>query len=1021
MWRKQSKQITSKGSLSQKAKTLSDLHSRRTEHQGQFFSPDWISKGIFRYLDTNIEQPVADKLNIIDNSIGTGALLECATPDKHRIFGNDIDGECIDALSQDLLSAGFEFELQHAGIEAMRIKNMDVAIINPPFGLTLKHPSLEPFECCSYGIYGPMTHALSHIYCLEQALDCARLVFAVLPQSMLLWVKNNQRTHAILHLPRQCFKDENANVSTFIAVFKSTKRSAKTPIIETEVNEDLSRWPPLNMAYKERANHYRFAVKDVDVKQPSITLPVIHDNRVFVHHHNRRIVLKFNCGLTQAIAENHILVDNAQAPSEGRSPYTLPYQGSGKLLLDTYLLQDEPHQALEGFYLELQELGLEVVVSPSVIGFFKKLVKRHKRQIIPFKHTIQVKANRSVVATCKKMRLIDNQRPALGAFKRNNEYTLFCTNNQWETIVGGTTVTLSSKLVTDVFGADVVIYQQTGSDEYQWQVKHEGIALEMPECYEDAKQRLKNANVDFLWPCQFDSVAELLTKPYGAIAGWEMGCGKSRAAVALALANSGKALITVEAGLVDEMIEEIKGLGLLNDTFQLIEREADLFTLKRINIISYNRLRQDDLLFAKRLRNRISTLVCDEATVLSASKTLQSRAIKCVNAIRRYALSGTPIRSYPRNVLPMVGAITGDGIAHQPYGLNGKHYLNHNLKHSASQCPSGIQQFTEDFVILEWSVNEFKDDLEKGAKREIPQIKDVARFRDWIQGNVQRRLRDEPDFAPYASCPAPTFKDEFVPWDDEHFHHHLGAFVEFNRWFESYKKTLDLSGKQLNLFQILAKLRGVDDAANRPHVSCIGSGSYYSPVTSKQRRTIEIVKEFTENASKTIVFGNSPDVMRRLCNKANSEGIENAYVYIGENTPKERAKIIKQFRQCRGGVMFISYGCGDKGLNLPQVKNIILYDRSYSAETENQAIARTQRPQQTDSVNVIRLMLEGSIDVYKGQMVDFKASAACAGLDYGEQMEGEFYHIEHYINDFVQSCTGQSAYELIAARRKSAA
>lgn len=529
---------------------------------------------------------------------------------------------------------------------------------------------------------------------------------------------------------------------------------------------------------------------------------------------------------------------------------------------------------------------------------------------------------------------------------------------------------------------------------------------------------MKNAGVDFLWPCQVDAVAELLAKPYGCVAGHQQGCGKSRQAMALALASSGHALVVVSAGLIDEMQLEVAKLGFSENVFQTIGNEWDGKTRKKINLISYTRLRQDGARFAKKLRRRISTLICDEATVLSSSKSKQSKAIKHIAARRVYALSGTPIRSYPRNVLPMVSAVVGNGVAHQPYGMEGKPYLHKNLIKHAHHSVTGIHQFTDDFVCLEWSVNQFKDSLEEGAKREIPRINNVPLFQSWLRGNLQRRLRDEPTFAPYASCPAPIKSVESIAWDEAHFYHHLKAFVEFQRWFEQYKKTLDITGQKANLFAILAKLRGVDDATNRPSYSDIGANCYYHPMTSKQRRCIEMVKERQEKGIKTIVFGNSPDVMKRLHAQALKKGVTNSFVYIGDNPPKARAKIIKAFRECEAGVMFISYGCGEKGLNLPQVKSILMYDRSYSYETEDQAIARTQRPEQTDHVDVVYLELAGSIDSYKKQMVEFKAGASAAGLDYGENVETEFFHIEHFINEFVQQWTGKTAYQFVEEYKK---
>lgn len=1017
MFRHLSSAIQSKGSQAPKAHSMGELASRRDMHLGQFFSPLWVVRGLYTHYLSQLEaQALGQSLSIFDNAMGSGNLFHFAKPDKYSLYGCDIDEKCIDAITEDAKQAGFDFEFLSEGMESIRADNMDIGIINPPFGLTLKHPDLIPFSHNTHGIFGPFTHALSHEYSLSQALDSCRVVIAILPASMRDFVYEQERLIACLTLPRNTFFHENANVSTFVGIFGATNRTKNTPIITGDIKQNEC-WPFVPLVYKSRRGIARLSSKDVDISTPSITLPVTHNNKVELHHHHRKIVMKFHCGLTQAKVMNHLLVKRSAEPTAGRRPKGLEYKGSGRLLLDVYLLQDDPEKAFSELLNDIYEFGGLPKVSPTLMGYFKKLIKRHQRQVVPNSHVIQMPDDGDLSVTCRKMRLVDIKNPSLGLFKKGQTYQATQQGNYFcVEIAPDKHVNISREVFVSVFGADAV--QGNTQNDMKWSTVHEGLTASHKHVIQNMKANMKNAGVDFLWPCQTDAVAELLAKPYGCIAGHQQGCGKSRQAMALALSLSGKALVTVAAGLIDEMQLEVEQLGFSDDIFQTIGNDWDGKTLKKINLISYTRLRQHDAYFAKKLRHRISTLICDEATVLSSSSSLQTKAIKQVAGRRVYGLSGTPIRNYPRNVLPMVSAVMGSGVAHQVYGMEGKPYLHKNLINHAHHSVTGIHQFTDDFVCVEWSVNTFKDSLEEGAKREIPRINNVPIFRSWLQGNLQRRLRDEPAFAPYASCPSPRKSVEAIEWDEAHFYHHLKAFVEFQRWFEQYKKTLDITGQKANLFAILAKLRGVDDATNRPSHSDIGANCYYHPLTSKQRRCIEMVKVRQATGIKTIVFGNSPDVMKRLHAQALQQGFTKSFVYIGESPPKERAGIIKAFRACEGGVMFISYGCGDKGLNLPQVKSILMYDRSYSHETEDQAIARTQRPQQTDHVEVVYLELAGSIDSYKKQMVEFKAGASAAGLDYGENQEGAFYHIEHFINEFVEQWTGKTAYQFVVEYKK---
>lgn len=122
-----------------------------------------MTEGLWGYINQLTAQvPEGEKLNIMDNATGAGALFHFARPEKHALFGNDVDARCIDALVEDCGEAGFDFQLEHAGMESINASNMDVAVINPPFGLTLKHPDMTPYDCCTHGTFGPATHALSH-------------------------------------------------------------------------------------------------------------------------------------------------------------------------------------------------------------------------------------------------------------------------------------------------------------------------------------------------------------------------------------------------------------------------------------------------------------------------------------------------------------------------------------------------------------------------------------------------------------------------------------------------------------------------------------------------------------------------------------------------------------------------------------------------------------------------------------------------------------------------------------------
>jgi hypothetical protein len=145
----------------------------------------------------------------------------------------------------------------------------------------------------------------------------------------------------------------------------------------------------------------------------------------------------------------------------------------------------------------------------------------------------------------------------------------------------------------------------------------------------------------------------------GAVAAWDMGLGKARLAAGIVLLSGARhGLVVVEPHLIPEMKRELEGVPIDPGTWQFINGPEDMKNLRTINIISYNRLRapvdpgeSKRITYSRRLRHRIGVLVADEGHLLRNQDTLQSKALSGVGARRRYILTGTPIGSYPRDLL----------------------------------------------------------------------------------------------------------------------------------------------------------------------------------------------------------------------------------------------------------------------------------------------------------------------------------------------------------------------------------
>ncbi len=1012
-WLERTSQRQSKGQRARKATSLGDLHRRRAETQAQFWTPSWVASGIWASLAPAMQKVPENRLiKVLDPAVGSGRLFTPAPLDRCSFYGLDIDQDCIQALSEETRGSEASYEFAVGAMEDLTARNFDICVMNPPFGLHLAGPNMRPYACTSFGPFGPNTAATSHEYALMLALDAAQLVAAVMPSSADGHCRSEERLAAVYRLPRNTFKAEGANVATSVYVFGPPGFSG--PVEEFSVCPG-EEWPAPAVAFKQGAGDRRvvFRLNGIDFSEPTISTPVTGDPTVRIDHHNRRIVLNFHCGLTEAKVLNALLREDVPREGRHRYPKEIRYRGDGHFYLDTYLLQEDPDAALNAFIEQIRQQGGAPAVSPTFTGYWSKLKKRHHRAMEPFRHWVKMDQGDSLVLEATRSTLLEPGNPRSPAIRRGTQLKAVPLGGEYIVEYEGHTVQqrrdVLEKRFTFIGGSEL-------ARDKEWRLVHPGLEAKFPEIAKAYRAQIAKLGIDqWLWPYQIDSLVELLMKPCGSVAGWQQGTGKARLAIALGLV-SGKALLCVEPGLLPEMRRELIKLQIDPSLYQVIEGVDDTRVLKRLNLVSYHRLRSvddRDRMLAAGLRRRVTTVIADEGSLLRNPGSLQSRAVARLSPRRLYVLDGTPVANYPRDLLPIAGATAGDGVANQPFSLRQRPFMSPALLRSASFVARGIDEFRDRHVCIDWAVNEFKDDLRTGAKRELPRINDVLGFRDWAGRFVQRRLRDEPEVAPFAGCPKPIYEDHEIGWDKAHFKYYLKHAIEFAQWYRNHKAECGSSGKGLNLVAILARIRAVMSAANNPHAPGRNSLGTYVPVTSKQRAVMERIAEHVAAGRKTIVYMESPEMVRRLQRELQENYGIDAVPFHGQRPIEERtAEMDERFRFGDCMVMLCSW-CAQRGLNLACAKAVVFYQRNWSGDVEQQAIARTQRPDQDSRVWVDRFHLAGSLDVYMKQLVEWKVAAADAGLDWGDGATEDdvFMHMDALIEEFCEETLGMRARE----------
>lgn len=1002
--------IVSLGSQAEKIANMGELHAARHRHLSQFFTPDAIARlmwGAVAHWQPN------RKLSILDNSVGSARLLQFSDPGTHSLYGVDVHQPTIEAVQQAVEAAGFDGSFRHASMEEIHPKCFDVALINPPFSIHLESPHLKPYDCTTWGRFGAGTSALSHEYALSQALDAAQIVVALLPTTFVdkfagLTIGHGQpfsdaarRVVGVFDLPGSAFREEGAEVRTCIAVFARYRMRA-SDFMRQAVSDLTQPLPALELQTEDRLyGEPRLSHQLLDDEGPAITRPVTSQKRVRIAHDGRRIVLGFDCGFVEAMVLNRVLERRIVSLEGQRLPRGFRYAGTGRLDLEAYLVQPDPIKALGELVGMVKAASGEPEFAPGFLDHFRHRLRRSMRQALPLRHavwTTGVGAADTIIGTATKTHVVD---PSVwgGPVIKAGQAVRFDrqADGRYQYQVRDKSYVVSLDEITTRYSVE--------KSAQAWEIVHEGLARRYPGQAERLRKRLLALGIDrwLDWEFQQEDLVELLLKPNGAVAAWEQGCGKSRLAAGLILLSGVKhGLIVVEARLIAEMRAELEQVMPASDV-HVIQSPEDLVRLGRINLIAYERLRMPvdrqasrRVTYAHRLRRRIGLLVADEGERLSNPASDQSRALWQLSAKRRYILTGSPIANYPRDIFGLIAFTGGDGTAAQPYGYR-RGYLEANWLASV-QHARGIDRFRSDFVVLEWVTWEFAESLQDGAKREVPKIGNLPRYRQMLAPHVKRRLVCEPDVARYIRIEPPAVEIVETPWDPAHLSLYLRTADEFAQWYREIRK----DGRPNNLIAILARIRAVHFAANYPQHGVDGVGAL-AQLTSKQRAVIKRLEAIAAEGKQAILFAENPGVINLIATQLKAKGVETVPFHGGIPIAKRVADKDKCFIGGNATGLLCTKASGRAGYNLPNADYVLFYDRSWTWRIEYQAMRRALRWNRKGQLKVVYFHLPGSIDTYQDQMVAHKRDAMEAGLDWATpELEDEaFLHMDTLLDHFV--------------------
>lgn len=309
-------------------------------------------------------------------------------------------------------------------------------------------------------------------------------------------------------------------------------------------------------------------------------------------------------------------------------------------------------------------------------------------------------------------------------------------------------------------------------------------------------------------------------------------------------------------------------------------------------------------------------VVADEAQAIKNPATKQSRAVRSLNAETHIALTGTPVE----NRLSDLYAIMD--------------FANPGIFGSAAAFQNRLAIPIERYG-------------DEEAKR---------RLRGLVQPFILRRLKD--DVAIGLDLPEKQDIVERVPLSRE-------QAALYETFIKDMEMRLQLPGgkRRANILGALVKIKQI---CNHPaHFAGDGSGILADGKhrSAKIERIFEITGQALEQGKKVLMFTQFPTFGKMLAPELQSTfGVEVPVLHGGLSRAK-RTQMVREFQSADGPpIMILSVRAGGTGITLTEASVVIHIDRWWNPAVEDQATDRAYRIGQNKSVEVYKLVVQGTID-----------------------------------------------------------
>lgn len=318
-----------------------------------------------------------------------------------------------------------------------------------------------------------------------------------------------------------------------------------------------------------------------------------------------------------------------------------------------------------------------------------------------------------------------------------------------------------------------------------------------------------------------------------------------------------------------------------------------------VAVVTYGTLLKDVETLAKRA---FEWVVLDEAQAIKNERSRAAKAVKCLDARHRLAITGTPIENHLGEFWSVM------------------EFLNRPLAERLARLAGGAEP--DQLAVVRRAVQPF---LLRRTKLEVA-----------------------PDL------PARIEQTIFCDLADDQREHYEALHRRIRADLLAEVKRIGLDRSKLRVLEGLLRLR---QAACHP---ALADRRRRDAGSGKLDALLPMLEESIEAGRKTLVFSQFTSFLAILRERLEQRGI--VYEYL-DGATRDRAQRVERFSKDESiGVFLLSLKAGGVGLNLHAAERVILLDPWWNPAVEAQAIDRTHRIGQTRTVHALRLVSAGTIE-----------------------------------------------------------